>query len=231
MKSIVSALVAICLCACGSRDPDPPSQRETPPQTSAARTEERGAPADVTWTSTPSLGAIPDGPIRGNASGRRFDGETVIFEPGFASWKMIIADKRLPSPKAVLSQIPDCRHVDLDLPKPPSAGIVFQKSISYGGGYFQIDAPKTSKMTSWNDENAWALEITSWQAAPWDPEGGELQNAGAASGRVIIMYKSNRDDLDDTWVTGAFDRAIVRYMGRPPWDLEEGPTTDPKPLF
>lgn len=227
MKSIMTALVAVCLCACGSRDPESPSQSEAPPQTSAARIDERGAPADVTWTSAPSLAAIRDGPIRGNASGRRFDAEAVIFEPGFENWKMIIADKKLPSPKAVLSRLSDCRHVDLDLPRPPSTGIVFQKPMSYGGGYFQLDAPKTGKMTSWNEENAWALEITSWQAAPWDPEGGEVQTAGTASGRVIIMYKSNRDDLDDTWVAGTFDRAIVRYMGRPRWDFEKGPPNDP----
>jgi hypothetical protein len=167
------------------------------------------------WTETPAFNAIPDAPLTGMANGAQFVAQSVIFEPGTSSWKMIIRDQPLPGPTDIAS---GGQFVSIDLPNPPVAGMTWMRPMAYGEGFFQVkyDPAKPEQTTSWNADNSWALEITSWQAADWISGGPAFQDAGRASGRIAVCYKGT-GNLQNSWVAGKFENAIIRYMGEPYW--------------
>jgi hypothetical protein len=68
--------------------------------------------------------------------------------------------------------------------------------------------------TSWNDDNAYYLQVDSWDARPWDPKGPPYQVAGKASGKIIVVFKGSGKHKD-SGLAGVFTDAIVRYMGKP----------------
>jgi hypothetical protein len=167
------------------------------------------------WTETPAFNQIPATPVGGMANGRAFTAAAVIFEPGSDSWRMMIRDKPLGEPTAVAT---GGQSVNLDLPEAPTGPGNWMRPMEYGGGYFQIgnDPQNPESTTSWNADNAWALEITQWQVAEYNPSGSMFQQAGVASGRIAVCYKGG-GSIQNSWVAGTFQNAIVRYMGEPYW--------------
>jgi hypothetical protein len=177
------------------------------------------APGAFAWTETPAIEQIPDAPLAGMANGKPFTAASVIFEPGSDAWRMIIRDQPLAEPTAVLT---GGQSINIDLPDFPTTGAKFTRPMEYGDGYWQIgnDPTNPESTTSWNANNAWALEITSWQAADYDESGSLFQNAGVASGKIAVCYKGG-GSIQNSWVAGTFENATVRYMGKPFW-LKEG---------
>lgn len=167
------------------------------------------------WTETPAVNIIPEAPLGGMANGSPFLSQSVIFEPGMSSWKVIIRDQPLAGPTDIAS---GGQFVSIDLPTPPSAGLTWMRPMSYGDGFFQVknDPANPEQTTSWNADNAWAIEITGWQAADWISGGAVFQDAGRASGRIAVCYKGSAN-LQNSWVAGRFENAIIRYMGEPYW--------------
>ena len=177
------------------------------------------APGMFAWTETPAVMQIPATPLSGMANGRPFSAASVVFEPGSDQWRMIIRDQPLTDPTAVLT---GGQSINIDLPEFPTTGANFTRPMEYGDGYWQIgnDPANPESTTSWNADNAWALEITNWQAADYDESGSLFQNAGTASGKIAICYKGG-GSIQNSWVAGTFENATVRYMGKPFW-LKEG---------
>jgi hypothetical protein len=173
------------------------------------------APGDFQWTETPTVNIIPDAPLAGMANGQPFIAQSVIFEPGTDSWKMIIRDQPLANPTDIAS---GGQYLTLNLPIPPSPGMTWMRPMSYGEGFFQVkyDPANPEQTTSWNADNAWAIEITNWQATDWVTGGPVFQAAGLASGRIAVCYKGG-GNMQNSWVAGKFENAVVRYMGEPYW--------------
>jgi len=188
--------------------PEVPALPEIPPAAG-------GGTPDFQWTETPAVNLIPDAPLAGMANGQPFTAQSVVFEPGADSWKMVIRDQPLVNPTDTVG---DGQFITVNLPVPPTAGMTWMRPMSYGDGFFQVryDQANPDQTTSWNADNAWALEITGWQAADWNSSGPSAQYAGQASGRIAVCYKGS-GNMQNSWVAGRFENAIIRYMGEPYW--------------
>jgi hypothetical protein len=173
------------------------------------------APEAFTWSEAPTLDKIPAKPVVGEANGKPFNVQTILFEPAMrGGWRMVVADKKLDSPTGILV---GCQHIDFDLTEEPAAGKKMTRKMEYGGGYFQIEKgekDKPGETTSWNGDNAWVLELTTWDVRPYDDKGSLFQAVGTASGRIAIVYKG-AIGFKNSWAAGTFDKAVVRYMGKP----------------
>lgn len=171
-------------------------------------------PGAFAWTEEPSLDRIPASPVVGEANGKPFKVATILFEPAMrGGWRMVIADKKLDSPTGILV---GCQHIDFDLSEEPAAGKKMTRKMQYGAGYFQIEqADKPGQTTSWNGDNAWVLELTKWDARPYDDKGSLFQAVGTASGKVAVAYKGAAG-FKNSWAAGTFDSATIRFMGKPP---------------
>lgn len=182
------------------------------------------------YTEKPTLDKVPSGTISGQANGKAFEAKFVAFQPSYkGNWEMIIADK----PFEPADIIMDCQHIDIDLPEFPAAGKVMSKPMEYGKGIWQIqDTDDPTQTTSWNADNAWVIEITSWDVKPWDPDADMFQQAGTASGRIAVCYKGASGSFKNSWAAGTFTNAPVRYMGEPPAAIKNAPAAksgDSKP--
>jgi hypothetical protein len=195
----------------------------TPPSSGAAQADDKKAddkPAAAAGeayklVSAPTAADVPAGPVKGLANGAPMQIKTVVFEPGFKSWRVILMDKELKSFDDFGS---GAQSVNIDLPEEPGAGKKFSKALKYGDGYFQIASPsKPGSTTSWNADNAYYVEITKWDAKPYDPKGKMWQEAGKASGKIYVAYKGGWGGFVNSGVAGTFEDAIVRYMGTPYW--------------
>jgi hypothetical protein len=166
------------------------------------------------YTEAPTLDKIPNAPIQGVVNGRPFAAKTVFFEPQFGKWSLVVADVALPEPTALLS---GSQELTIELPELPAAGKKLIRPMEYGDGFFQVrktDNPKD--LTSWNSDNAWAIEITAWDVKPYDENEDMFQVAGKASGRIYVVYKAGEiSSLKSSWLAGVFTDAPVRYMGKP----------------
>jgi hypothetical protein len=198
----VSLSLALALVSC--------KQEGTTAETKEAKP---AAPGSFAWTEAPSLDKIPASPVVGEANGKPFKVATVLFEPAMrGGWRMVIADKKLDSPTGILV---GCQHIDFDLTEEPAAGKQMTRRMQYGGGYFQIEqADKPGQTTSWNGDNAWVLELTKWDARPYDEKGSRVQSVGTASGKVAVVYK-DAAGFKRSWAAGTFENAAIRYMGKP----------------
>lgn len=164
------------------------------------------------WTESPALEAIPDAPVAGELHGAPFPVAQVLFETGRHEWQMYFLERPLPDPTAPIEGM---RFLRLDLPSDPAAGSVEQHPLAYGGALFYVDVPgEPGGFTLWTADNAWVLELTEWNVAPWDPAGPEVQVAGRAAGRVAVCYRGG-GNYRNAWVAGTFAEAIVRYTREP----------------
>ncbi len=212
-------IVAVFICGCGTFFTNKDDSKGEAGDSELQVDGEDGGDADteeeivVEWTESPTLDMIPHGPVRGMANGYEFTANTVFFEPRFGNWRLVLAENLLSSP---LSPVPGGQSVNIDLPEEPEPGSVFIKEMAYGNGYFQINKKGSEGTTSWNADNAYAVEITEWDVKGFDRELGAFQVAGKASGRVFVVYSGEDwEDFDNSWAAGSFTDVNVRYMGEP----------------
>lgn len=167
------------------------------------------------WTDEPSIEDAPDAPVRGVVNGRPFEPVAIFFEPRFGNWALVIANRALPEPHALLPFGTESANIT-DLPRDLAVG-TRDKSMGPGGGFFQIRAGGDDRTTSWNAPNAYALELTKWDLQPFDAEAEEvLQDGGTASGRVVLVYDATAS-FGRAWVAGTFTDVPIRYRGPPRW--------------
>ncbi|HPJ71154.1 MAG TPA: hypothetical protein PK636_00545, partial [bacterium] len=166
------------------------------------------------YTETPDSGSIPPGPVAGEANGRAFEVKAVYLQPFFDNWSLYLTTQEMEEPTAIMNE---GEYINIDLPRELAAGKTYTHEMGYGGGFFQILSPSSpGETTSWNAENAWILEITSWDVKPFDPDGDIFQAAGTASGRIYVSYQGY-GDFKNSGAAGTFENAVVRYMGDPGW--------------
>jgi hypothetical protein len=173
----------------------------------------------MTFTETPSRDAIPPWSPRGVANGAPFSAGTILFRPATASpWRLEISDRRFDALRgAGLARHAhkDLQTIYLDLPREPAAGTVFEKEMSYGGGYFQIKpAPDAATTTSWNTSLAYVVEITRWSKGPSAAGPCGLPARGSASGRFYVSFKGSGLGPERSWVSGTFEDAAIVYCPR-----------------
>lgn len=164
------------------------------------------------WSEAPTLDQIPAAAVKGEANGKPFAAKAIYFEPRFRSWTMVIHEAELSRPTGIR---PQGQYISISLPEAPAAGMKWTKALKYGDGFFQIQKADGTGLTSWNSQNAYAIEITKWDVKPYD-EKRMFQVAGKASGRIAICYKGT-GDLKNAWAAGTFEDVLVRYMGKPYW--------------
>ncbi len=233
----ITSLVAVCGCDAlpfGQQQPPPmPPPTLVPPPPMPVATQPpvmpvAPLPAPVVavavppyqWTDKPVIDSVPQAPLGGMANGRPFATQAIIIEPIGDKWKMKIHDKPLENPTSLIM---GGQAITIDLPFNPGAGASFTREMAYGDGYFQInnDPANLEATTSWNAENAWAIEITKWEVSDYDPDGDLYQMAGTASGRIAVCYKGNPTGIQNSWLAGNFEDATVRYIGKP-YFMEKG---------
>jgi len=188
-------------------------QMPAAPQASAAPTVAPAVVPPFQWTETPAFNTIPDAPVSGFVNQKQFVANTIILEQSGTSWRMVISDKVVASP---FDSIDNEQAVYIDLPTPPMKGMNSMRPMEHGGGLFRIkNNPADPEATfDWIADNAWAIEITDWQAKDHDPNGPALQVTGTASGRIAICYK-NSEGIYNSWLAGKFENATVRYTSKP----------------
>ena len=179
----------------------------------------------VAYTATPTLDEVPAWELRGVANGQAFTGKTIFFTPYFKAWKLEIHDRDIdPLLGVAIARLetPDVQTIYIDFPGEPFSGAVFEREMSYGGGYFQIKNTVESKgTTSWNTEIAWAIEITDWQRHPWRESDGLFQQGGTASGKLYICFKGSEANIKSSWIAGAFNDVPIVYYGDPGLDAPQ----------
>ena len=167
-----------------------------------------------TWTAAPSLANIPDQPVTGMLGDQPFDVASVLLEPGFHQWRLVCSAT---APENPFDPLLEAQKLVVELTAEPRKGAMFQRSMDWGGGFWQVEDPlQPPQLTAWNGNNAWVVEFTSWQVKPYDTEGPTEQTAGTADGRLAVVYQG-AEGLKDAWVAGTFTDAPVRYLGPPPW--------------
>ncbi|MFO0712818.1 MAG: hypothetical protein U0353_23395, partial [Sandaracinus sp.] len=163
------------------------------------------APTDYTWTEEPNLRHVPSGPVHGNVRGRAFSPASLFFERRTTSseeeWSMIL------STEPTIGS-PGVEHETLTLrfDRAPRRGRV-TRAMASGGGYWQACVGLGT--TSWNADNAYALEITRWQVGRCTPgEAGQPAHLGTASGRMIVVYRGF-EESENSWVAGTFTNVPI----------------------
>ncbi len=176
----------------------------------------------IAYTATPTLDAVPGWKPRGVANGQAFSGKTIFFTPFLTAWKLEIHDHDFDPLRGggiVKQEIPDLQTIHIDFPGEPFSGAVFEREMSYGGGYFQIKHTTASKgTTSWNTEIAWAIEFTDWQRHTWRASDGLFQQGGTASGKLYICFKGSTANIKSSWIAGEFTDVPIIYYGDPGLD-------------
>ena len=173
----------------------------------------------MTYTETPT-DTIPQWTPRGVANGEPFQAQTIMFrQDHFPDWRLSISDHEfdvLIGAGIERSTQKDLQTIYIDLPNEPTAGSVFEKEMSYGGGIFQIKpSPSAFETTSWNTSLAYYIEITNWNKGPsGDTSCNSMQALlGTASGRLYISFQGSEYSLENSWISGVFKDAPIVYCG------------------
>ncbi len=163
------------------------------------------APTDYTWAEAPNLRQVPSGPVHGNVRGRAFTPASIFFERrttnGEEEWAMLMSTE-------TNIGFPGVEHETLTIrfDRAPRRGRS-TRAMASGGGYWQACVGLGT--TSWNADNAYALEITRWQVSRCAPgEGGGPAHTGTASGRIIVAYRGFEEG-QNSWVAGTFTNVPI----------------------
>ena len=171
----------------------------------------------MTYTETPT-DTIPQWTPRGVANGEAFQAQTISFrQDHFPDWRLSISDRKYDAVVGIAierSIHKDVQSIYIDLPGEPTAGRVFERAMSYGGGIFQIKpSPSANSTTSWNTSIAYYIEITNWDKGLSSGTTCNSMQAktGSASGRLYISFQGSELSLENSWVSGVFEDAPIVY--------------------
>jgi hypothetical protein len=219
-------LMLLFVVGCGDKkegeETTPETTEETTESTTEETTETAGNEADFsyfTYVEAPTVEDIPDGEIKAKASNTMMPVKTIIIEPKFGTWYLIISETETAS---IEDSYMGGQYLNVELPKDIVVGEVYSKELGTGGGFWQIwdtvEEGEEPHTTSWNAFNAHVIEFTKWDVKPYDPEGGYTQQAGTASGKLAVVYQAGFD-FENSWAAGTFTDIPVIYKGEP--DFEE----------
>jgi hypothetical protein len=134
-----------------------------------------------------------------------------VIERGEEGWRLTLTERPLSSPSELFHQ---GQVVTLPFKAEPTAQL--KQSADFEVGDAQWRLPKSATpgdTTLWTAQSAYRLELISWKVSPYDQAGPSTQEAGRASGRLMLRCKDEAGV--EGWVVGRFDNALVRYIGDP----------------
>jgi len=177
---------------------------------------------EFTYTDTPTLDMI-GGEVRGEVDGVAFNPVTMYIEPGLSGWTLKVLEKELDSPEDIFMD--DSGALTLEFAKAPAAGQTYDHPMEFSdelNGYFLVKGTEDYNGDGepdyeiWNSENAYVVEITDWELAPFNPEASDFQVAGKTSGKFALCVPASSSH-PASWVAGTFTDIPVRYSGEPSW--------------
>ena len=136
---------------------------------------------------------------------------SALIERGESGWRLVLTEQPLASPSELIHQ---GQVVELPLKGEPTAQ--FQQSGQFETSEVSWRLPKSetpSDTKLWPAKSAYLLELIKWEVSPYSPKGGAFQQAGRASGR--LMLRTRDEQGVEGWVVGRFDDVLVRYVGDP----------------
>ena len=177
-----------------------------------------GPPTDpFKLVDAPTAKDVTKGPVTGSGNGHKFDVKAVVIEADYNDWELTLTDTVPSSPTGYVSGTEYIR-IGFSKDEGKLKSKTFSKKMKYGDGFFQIiDRTDPSHTTSWNADNAFYIEFTSWDVKPWDEKTKGAQVAGKASGKIYIGYKGRDGGFKDSGASGEFKDAQVRYSSQPFW--------------
>ncbi|EYF06151.1 hypothetical protein [Chondromyces apiculatus] len=240
--SVVVAVLLLAACGGAPPPPAPPPSAPLPPQAASEPAEapdaepadaeppaeeavaEESEPAEpqakhvtvklpaLTWTKTPKLDDAPKTVAVSDANGMAVEMATAEVSRSQGEWRIEIGeDKELP--------FEERQSVTVYLKEAPKKGAKPSVPFGQNRGYFQIKKPDGGT-TSYNCDNAWAIEFTSWEVKPYDKAKKGIQEVGRAQGRIVVMSDTSGEGYKPSWVAGTFDAPVTL------WDGQDKP--DPK---
>ncbi len=180
----------------------------------------RMAPETFEYSETPTVAIIPNGPVTGSLAGKAFTPGMIYFTPGMEKWAVRLIEKFPESPTDA-GFGDDGMMLDIEFGLDPAQGKTFTKTNDYNDGivsYYKTDGT----IDSWSGKNSFAIEITEWEAVPFDASGeSEFYVAGKASGYLAVCFETDGEDVPDSWAAGSFKDVPVLYQGAPFWTEED----------
>lgn len=177
-----------------------------------------GPPADpFKLIDAPTAKDVTKGPVMGSANGHKFEAKAIVVEAGYSGWEMTISDTAQTGTSGYVS---GTEYIKINFSKDEVAlkSKKFSKAMKYGDGFFQIiRTADPTGTTSWNADNAYYIEFTSWDVKPWDEKNHGYQVGGKASGKVYVVYKATSGDFKNSGASGEFKDIPVRYSMTPFW--------------
>jgi len=178
--------------------PTPPPPTETPKDTPEATP----APAEFTWSETPTADGIPAAPIKGMVNGKEFTANTVRIKKDDAGKAALeISDATLDDPLGVITE-----DTGVDLSFTLAEGqagelvkaVADEKDFDKEHAYYHYPQGGDKGPMSVNPEWGCALQIETWDMTA-DPNNEKI--VGKIKGKVAIVFK----DDSKSWVAGTFE--------------------------
>jgi len=136
---------------------------------------------------------------------------TAIIERGEMGWRLVLVEEAPASPLQT-------QHVGqrVEVPFKGEPTSLYKQSGDFKERDVEWSVPKSltpNDLRPWKVETEYLLELNQWTVKPFDAKGEPFQEAGKASGRLMLRAKD--DQGVEGWVVGRFDEAVVRYIGDP----------------
>lgn len=136
---------------------------------------------------------------------------TVIIERGEMGWRLVLLEEA-PNDATQIQFLG--QQVEIPFQGEPTS--LYKQTGGFEKRDVEWSIPKSltpNDLIPWKVETAYLLELIDWSIQPYDPQKSPFQQAGKASGRLMLRAK---DELGtEGWVVGRFDDAMVRYIGDP----------------
>ncbi len=179
------------------------------PATLAAKPAPPGKPgkAKLVWTPTPSLDMAPP-TLAAELDGKKLTPTELSLTGNDRGWFLTL--------QAKVGEL--AVGTSLRLGQTPVAGVRFAKTFAQPGDA-SLDVPDhtdAANTTSMPASAAYVLEITAFDAKPWDDSMRNVTTeVGHASGRIVAMWKGE-DGYKNSWLAGTFADIVVEYYRDPP---------------
>lgn len=147
----------------------------------------------------------------GFRNGVEFSPKGIWIERREAGWVLVLNEEALSSPTQLVSK---GQRVEILISGEPSSQLQEQKTSEQSQAHWRIPSSNMiGKTREWESKSEYSLELLQWRVKPYNSQSGVFQEAGRASGRVMIKFVDNQGVQG--WLVGKFDDVLVRYMGDP----------------
>lgn len=147
----------------------------------------------------------------GFRNGVEFKPQAIWVEHRESGWVLVMNEYPLSYPTQLTMK---GQRVEILLNGEPSAQYQTQVNNEESKATWRIPSSKIEgKTKAWVAKSEYSLELLQWFVKPYDTKGPVFQEAGKASGRLMIQFVDEQNVQG--WLVGKFDNVLVRYMGDP----------------